>query len=53
MHLCPRRAAYRAAAFHHRCRALRADQVFALRIGLIEGKDELRAGMAATIEVVK
>ncbi len=31
----------------------RADQVFALRIGLVEGKDELRAGMAATIEVKK
>jgi HlyD family secretion protein len=31
----------------------RADQVFAVRIGLIEGKDELRAGMAATVEVEK
>jgi multidrug resistance efflux pump len=29
----------------------RADQVFAVRIGLIEGKDQLRAGMAATIRV--
>ncbi|CAN5903803.1 secretion protein HlyD [soil metagenome] len=31
----------------------RADQVFAARIGLLEGKDQLRAGMAATIEVEK
>ena len=31
----------------------RADQVFAARIGLLEGKDELRAGMAATISVPK
>jgi len=31
----------------------RADQVFAVRIGLIEGKDQLRAGMAATIRVDK
>ncbi|HEY4056938.1 MAG TPA: efflux RND transporter periplasmic adaptor subunit [Kofleriaceae bacterium] len=31
----------------------RADQVFAARIALIEGKDDLRAGMAATIEVAK
>jgi multidrug resistance efflux pump len=31
----------------------RADQVFAVRIGLIEGKDELRAGMAATVRVPK
>ncbi|MBV8762120.1 MAG: HlyD family efflux transporter periplasmic adaptor subunit [Deltaproteobacteria bacterium] len=31
----------------------RADQVFAVRIGLIEGKDQLRAGMAATIRVSK
>lgn len=29
----------------------RADQVFAARIGLVEGKDDLRAGMAATITV--
>lgn len=29
----------------------RADQVFAARIGLLDGKDELRAGMAATISV--
>ena len=29
----------------------RADQVFAVRVGLIEGKDQLRAGMAATIRV--
>jgi membrane fusion protein YbhG len=31
----------------------RADQVFATRIGLLEGQGELRAGMAATIEVAK
>jgi HlyD family secretion protein len=31
----------------------RADQVFAARIALVEGKQELRAGMAATIEVAK
>ncbi len=31
----------------------RADQVFAARVGLIDGNDELRAGMAATIEVPK
>lgn len=31
----------------------RADQVFAARIGLVEGKDQLRAGMAATIHVPK
>lgn len=31
----------------------RADQVFAVRIGLIEGKDELRAGMAAMVQVEK
>jgi HlyD family secretion protein len=31
----------------------RADQVFAVRIQLIEGKDELRAGMAATVSVPK
>ena len=31
----------------------RADQVFAVRVGLIEGKDELRAGMAATMRVEK
>ena len=31
----------------------RADQVFAARIGLVEGKDQLRAGMAATIEVAR
>lgn len=31
----------------------RADQVFATRIGLREGKDELRAGMAAFIQVPK
>ncbi len=31
----------------------RADQVFAARIGLLEGKDVLRAGMAATIAVPK
>ncbi len=29
----------------------RADQVFATRIGLLEGKDDLRAGMAAFIRV--
>jgi multidrug resistance efflux pump len=29
----------------------RADQVFAARIGLIEGADQLRAGMAATVQV--
>ncbi len=31
----------------------RADQVFAARIGLVEGKDVLRAGMAATITVAR
>ena len=31
----------------------RADQVFATRISLREGKDELRAGMAAFIQVPK
>ncbi|MDX2087952.1 MAG: HlyD family efflux transporter periplasmic adaptor subunit [Kofleriaceae bacterium] len=31
----------------------RADQVFMARIGLLEGKSELRAGMAATVEVPK
>ena len=31
----------------------RADQVFATRSGLVEGKDQLRAGMAATIQVAK
>lgn len=31
----------------------RADQVFAARIGLVDGKDELRAGMAATVSVPK
>jgi HlyD family secretion protein len=31
----------------------RADQVFAVRIGLLEGRDVLRAGMAATIHVPK
>jgi multidrug resistance efflux pump len=31
----------------------RADQVFAVRVGLIEGEDELRAGMAATVRVPK
>jgi HlyD family secretion protein len=31
----------------------RADQVFAVRIGLVKGKEELRAGMAATIRVPK
>lgn len=31
----------------------RADQVFAARIGLVEGKDQLRAGMAAFIHVPK
>ncbi len=31
----------------------RADQVFAVRISLIEGKEDLRAGMAATVEVPK
>lgn len=31
----------------------RADQVFAVRIGLIEGKDRLRAGMAAIVRVPK
>ncbi|HEY0251176.1 MAG TPA: HlyD family efflux transporter periplasmic adaptor subunit, partial [Kofleriaceae bacterium] len=31
----------------------RADQVFAARIGLVEGKDQLRAGMAAFIHVTK
>ena len=29
----------------------RADQVFAARISLVDGKDELRAGMAATVKV--
>jgi multidrug resistance efflux pump len=31
----------------------RADQVFAVRISLVDGKDELRAGMAATVKVAK
>ncbi|HEY5948345.1 MAG TPA: HlyD family efflux transporter periplasmic adaptor subunit [Kofleriaceae bacterium] len=31
----------------------RADQVFAVRITLLEGKDDLRAGMAATVRVPK
>jgi multidrug resistance efflux pump len=31
----------------------RADQVFAVRIGLVEGKGELRAGMAAAIQVAR
>jgi multidrug resistance efflux pump len=31
----------------------RADQVFAVRIGLVEGKGELRAGMAAMIQVAR
>lgn len=31
----------------------RADQVFAVRVALIEGKDQLRAGMAATMRVAK
>jgi multidrug resistance efflux pump len=31
----------------------RADQVFAVRVGLVEGKDVLRAGMAASIHVTK
>ena len=31
----------------------RADQVFAARIGLVEGKDQLRAGMSALIHVPK
>ncbi|MGE5183319.1 MAG: HlyD family secretion protein [Acidobacteriota bacterium] len=31
----------------------RADQVFAVRVGLLDGKAELRAGMAATIHVPK
>jgi HlyD family secretion protein len=31
----------------------RANQVFAIRVGLVEGKDDLRAGMAATIKVPK
>jgi multidrug resistance efflux pump len=31
----------------------RADQVFAVRIGLLEGKDDLRAGMAASVTVPK
>jgi HlyD family secretion protein len=31
----------------------RADQVFASRIGLVEGQGELRAGMAATVEVAR
>ncbi|HVZ32775.1 MAG TPA: HlyD family efflux transporter periplasmic adaptor subunit, partial [Polyangiaceae bacterium] len=31
----------------------RADQVFAARIGILEGKDQLRAGMAAQISVPK
>jgi HlyD family secretion protein len=31
----------------------RADQVFAVRIGIVEGKDELRAGMAASVRVAK
>ena len=30
-----------------------ADQVFATRIGLREGRDDLRAGMAAFIHVAK
>lgn len=29
----------------------RANQVFAVRVNLIEGKDQLRAGMAATVQV--
>jgi HlyD family secretion protein len=31
----------------------RADQVFAVRVGLVENKGELRAGMAATVHVPK
>lgn len=31
----------------------RADQVFAARIGILEGRDQLRAGMAASISVPK
>ena len=31
----------------------RADQVFAARVGLRDGKDQLRAGMAAFIKVPK
>ena len=31
----------------------RADQVFAVRVGLVDGKDVLRAGMAATAHVAK
>jgi hypothetical protein len=31
----------------------RADQVFAARVGLLEGQAELRAGMAAFIHVAK
>jgi HlyD family secretion protein len=31
----------------------RADQVFAVRVGIKEGRDQLRAGMAATIEVAQ
>ena len=31
----------------------RADQVFGVRLSLIEGKDALRAGMAATVRVAK
>ena len=31
----------------------RADQVFATRIGLRDGRDQLRAGMAAFIKVPK
>lgn len=31
----------------------RADQVFAVRVGILEGKDELRAGMAAIARVPK
>jgi HlyD family secretion protein len=31
----------------------RADQVFAARIGIVDGREQLRAGMAAAIEVAK
>jgi membrane fusion protein YbhG len=29
----------------------RANQVFAVRVGLVEGKKELRAGMAASVDI--
>ncbi|MEO8703430.1 MAG: HlyD family efflux transporter periplasmic adaptor subunit [Kofleriaceae bacterium] len=31
----------------------RADQVFAVRVGVVDGRNELRAGMAATVEVAR